>query len=58
MGETPEALAKLLEEVHSERADLFARRYEIAALAEHPRLDTWFTEVLALAASLAQQPSA
>jgi glycosyltransferase involved in cell wall biosynthesis len=57
IGNSPASLAEALEQIAGERAICFARRMEIAALAAEPRLDSWFSEVLALAASLTRTRS-
>jgi glycosyltransferase involved in cell wall biosynthesis len=54
LGETPGELMAALDEVRRERQNLFERRGEIASLAETPRLDTWFADVIRLAAACAR----
>ena len=52
LGDSPEALIEGLLQVRQVRRELFDRRAEISALASHPRLDTWFPQVLTLAAAM------
>jgi glycosyltransferase involved in cell wall biosynthesis len=54
-GESPAQLAAHIADFHARRREMFERRHEIAALAATPRLDSWFREVLALAAGIASR---
>ena len=54
LAETPRGVAARLETIRSRREEMFACRYQIAALVEDYRLDDWFQEVLQLAAVLAR----
>ena len=57
LGESPAELAVNVASLYRRRIEMFERRYEIAALAGTPRLDSWFGEVLGLAAKIARAPS-
>lgn len=56
LGENPAQLAAHVADFHARRSEMFARRHEIAALAATPRLDSWYGEVLSLAAGIAGSP--
>jgi glycosyltransferase involved in cell wall biosynthesis len=55
LGESPAQLAANVADFHARRREMFERRHEIAALAATPRLDSWYGEVLALAAGIASR---
>lgn len=48
-------IADCLRSVARRRESLFSVRHEIAALADRPRLDSWFGDILCLAASLVRR---
>jgi glycosyltransferase involved in cell wall biosynthesis len=50
--ESPGDIAAQLQHIQSRAEDFFRKRSEIASLVEEYRLDTWFIDVLNLAASL------
>ena len=53
LAESPKGIATHLETIWSRRKEIFASRFQIAALVEDYHLDDWFQEVLQLAATLA-----
>lgn len=57
LAESPSSIAAHLETIRSRRRQLFASRFQIAAIVEPYRLDDWFQEVLQLAVSLARTKS-
>lgn len=54
LGESPAELAVNVASLYRRRSEMFERRHDIAALAATPRLDSWFGEVLAVAAKIAR----
>jgi glycosyltransferase involved in cell wall biosynthesis len=56
LGGSPAQLAANVASLYLRRLEMFARRHEIAALAATPRLDSWYGEVLSLAAGIAGSP--
>ena len=55
LADCPNDIAAHLETIRSRREELFASRFEIAAMVENYRLDDWFQEVLRLASRLCQR---
>jgi glycosyltransferase involved in cell wall biosynthesis len=53
LGGSPAELAANVVSLCRKRKEVFERRHEIAALVATPRLDSWFSEVLSLAVSIA-----
>jgi glycosyltransferase involved in cell wall biosynthesis len=53
VADNPKGIADHLETIRLRREEIFAARFQIAAVVEEYRLDDWFHEVLRLAATLA-----
>jgi glycosyltransferase involved in cell wall biosynthesis len=57
LADSAKSIAVHLETIQSRRKEIFASRFQIAALVENYYLDDWFREVLQLAAVLARNES-
>jgi len=58
LADSAKSIAAHLETIRSRRKEIFASRFQIAALVEDYYLDDWFQEVLQLAAVLARNGTA